>query len=110
MPAFGAPPRAWGRHGCADGLGAGPGSTPARVGTTSSCGGTPPGTREHPHARGDDDLHRRWFSNGQGAPHARGDDAMRVAEARRLSGAPPRAWGRPQLAQVEVAGDRSTPT
>src|SRR5690606_8977831 len=43
-------------------------------------------------------------------PHARGDDGTREGVDEALSGTPPRAWGRPSVANAPPTRRRYTPT
>src|SRR3990172_7286095 len=64
--------------------------TPTRVGTT-----TP-----HPNSRRYIPVH----------PHARGDDGVHRTPCASKSGSPPRAWGRPRRIPTHVDTSRFTPT
>ncbi len=85
----GAPPRAWGGR-RRPGPGCSRRSTPTGVGRTTCSRAWATRSAEHPHGRGEDTVTRPSWSP--------------------ISGAPPRAWGGPQLLRGHRARVRSTPT
>ena len=74
-PAFGSPPRAWGRPCHAP-------PNPLRSRLTPTCVGT---TTARPPSSGAPAAH----------PHVRGDDLLHIEAPVHFPGSPPRAWGRP---------------
>ncbi len=89
-PVIGPPPRAWGRRYMGYQALEQIWTTPTGVGktTVTACVGN--GSTDH--------------------PHGRGEDSSLASDTPRMSGPPPRAWGRHSLARVRCGGERTTPT
>ena len=86
----GSPPRAWGKPRSLIPDSSSPRFTPTRVGKTSPA-------RSPGHSRA---VH----------PHARGENAVLASRALRVSGSPPRAWGKRIASHTAPTSPRFTPT
>ena len=100
----GSPPRAWGKP-CMGNEGLLlPGFTPTCVGKAYSHHYPENSHTVHPHVRGESHSRPGPPAVPRVHPHVRGESACPLPTHVRLSGSPPRAWGKPHLANSHHCG------